>query len=108
MRRRHIRRARGRRKSISVSVGNAVAATDYEPTVEERYQSLCEILLRYTSRITVVSMLTVVCRNHDIAQPPQSLAHLERLVEALSHGIRTFCPAHDVPRLMLSIAEILE
>lgn len=76
--------------------------------VEDRYQVLCELLLRYASRITVLSMLTVVCRNHGIAQPPQSLAHLELLVEELSQGIRTFCPAHEVPRLMLSIAEILE
>lgn len=76
--------------------------------IEDRYQVLCELLLRYASRITVLSMLTVVCRNHGIAQPPQSLAHLELLVEELSQGIRTFCPAHEVPRLMLSIAEILE
>lgn len=81
---------------------------ELELTTEERYQTLCEILLRYTSRITVISMLTVVCRNHGIEQPPQSLDHLERLVEALSHGIRTFCPAHEVPRLMLAIAELLE
>ena len=77
-------------------------------TVEDRYQALCEVLLRYASRITVVSMLTVVCRNHGIEQPPQSLTHLEQLVEELSQGIRTFCPAHEVPRLMLAIAEVLE
>ena len=79
-----------------------------ERTLEDRYDALCELLLRYASRITVISMLTVVCKNRGIEQPPQSLQHLERLVEELSPGIRMFCPAHEVPRLMLAIADILE
>ena len=96
LRRRHIRRARGRRKSIAVSASRAAMAEVYEPTVEERYLSLCEILLRYTKpHYRHQCMLTVVCRNNGIEQPPQSLAHLEQLVEALSTA-STFCPAHDV------------
>ena len=79
-----------------------------EQTLEDRYDALCELLLRYASRITVISMLTVVCKNRGIEQPPQSLQHLEQLVEELSPGIRVFCPAHEVPRLMLAIADILE
>lgn len=79
-----------------------------ERTLEDRYDALCELLLRYASRITVISMLTVVCKNRDIEQPPQSLQQLEQLVEELSPGIRVFCPAHEVPRLMLAIADILE
>ena len=81
---------------------------DDERTLEDRYDALCELLLRYASRITVISMLTVVCKNRGIEQPPQSLQHLEQLVEELSPGIRVFCPAHEVPRLMLAIADILE
>ena len=77
-------------------------------TIEDRYDELCNLLLRYASRITVISMLAVVCKNCSIDQPPQSLQHLEKLVEALSPGIRTFCPAHEVPRLMLALADLLE
>ena len=79
-----------------------------ERTTEDRYDALCELLLRHASRITVISMLKVVCKNRGIEQPPQSLHHLEQLVEELSPGIRMFCPAHEVPRLMLEIADLLE
>ena len=77
-------------------------------STEHRYDELCQLLLRYASRITVISMVAVVCKNRGIEQPPQSLQHLEQLVEELSPGIRMFCPAHEVPRLMLAIAELLE
>lgn len=77
-------------------------------SVEQRYQAMCNLLLRYASRIAVISMLNVVCGKHAIEQPPQSLSHLELLIEDLGVGIRMFCPAHEVPQLMLALAEILE
>lgn len=72
------------------------------------YQAVRAVLLRYVSRIIVDSMLTCASDRAAVPLPPKNLLQIERLIQELSPGIRTFCAADSLTQLMLDLVEVLE
>lgn len=76
-----------------------------EGTTSER---LMEILQRYVSRITAVSMLRTVLAHRDIHEPHIQADNLVEVVEEVMQGLRLFCAPDRLPDLMIELAEFCD
>lgn len=76
-----------------------------EGTMCER---LMEILQRYVSRITAVSMLRTVLAHRDLHEPHIEADNLVEVVEEVMRGLRLFCAPDRLPDLMIELAEFCD
>lgn len=74
----------------------------------ETHRRLHATLTRYVSESVVDSMLTVAYRKTGTTEQALKPAQLEAVLGELSYGIRLFCRADDVAKMMLELADLAD